>query len=143
MPTKNQVAMNPCNSGFDAKRLIGRRVSDPSVQSDIKLRPSKVMSGPANRPLSQVTYKGEEKQFAAEEISSMVLIKMREIPDKKMKELEGICNPIIAKMYQTVGGVPGKGGGMARLLVEVVPVLRLKKSINSVRLISAKKQKIF
>ncbi|KAL8037327.1 hypothetical protein ABFX02_11G031900 [Erythranthe guttata] len=75
---KNQVAMNPHNTVFDAKRLIGRRVSDPSVQSDMKLWPFKVIPGPADKPMIGVTYKGEQKQFSAEEISSMVLTKMRE-----------------------------------------------------------------
>nr|GMC85077.1 heat shock cognate 70 kDa protein 2 [Ipomoea batatas]GMC87182.1 heat shock cognate 70 kDa protein 2 [Ipomoea batatas] len=78
---KNQVAMNPTNTVFDAKRLIGRRFSDSSVQSDIKLWPFKVIPGPGDKPMIIVNYKGEEKQFAAEEISSMVLIKMREIAE--------------------------------------------------------------
>ncbi|XP_026453975.1 probable mediator of RNA polymerase II transcription subunit 37c [Papaver somniferum] len=78
---KNQVAMNPVNTVFDAKRLIGRRVSDPSVQADMKLWPFKVIAGPGEKPMIVVTYKGEEKQFSAEEISSMVLIKMREIAE--------------------------------------------------------------
>ncbi|KAJ7962740.1 Heat shock 70 kDa protein [Quillaja saponaria] len=68
---KNQVAMNPQNTVFDAKRLIGRRFSDPSVQSDMKHWPFKVVPGPADKPMIVVQYKGEEKQFAAEEISSM------------------------------------------------------------------------
>ncbi|KAI3524293.1 hypothetical protein L1887_02946 [Cichorium endivia] len=75
---KNQVAMNPQNTVFDAKRLIGRRFSDPSVQSDMKLWPFKVISGPGEKPMIVVNYKGEEKQFAPEEISSMVLVKMKE-----------------------------------------------------------------
>ncbi|MBA0850644.1 hypothetical protein Goshw_003386 [Gossypium schwendimanii] len=78
---KNQVAMNPSNTVFDAKRLIGRRFSDPSVQSDMKHWPFKVIAGPGDKPMIVVTYKGEEKQFAAEEISSMVLIKMREVAE--------------------------------------------------------------
>ncbi|KAH9570656.1 hypothetical protein CY35_02G052800 [Sphagnum magellanicum] len=78
---KNQVAMNPTNTVFDAKRLIGRRYSDTSVQSDIKLWPFKVSPGPADKPMISVQYKGEEKTFAAEEISSMVLIKMKEIAE--------------------------------------------------------------
>ncbi|KAM0960261.1 hypothetical protein ACFX2I_025242 [Malus domestica] len=78
---KNQVAMNPQNTVFDAKRLIGRRFSDPSVQSDMKHWPFKVVSGPGDKPMIVVNYKGEEKQFAAEEISSMVLTKMREIAE--------------------------------------------------------------
>ncbi|XP_073289614.1 heat shock 70 kDa protein [Primulina huaijiensis] len=75
---KNQVAMNPHNTVFDAKRLIGRRVSDPSVQNDMKLWPFKVIAGPGEKPVILVAYKGEEKKFSAEEISSMVLIKMKE-----------------------------------------------------------------
>ncbi|MFS7932206.1 putative Heat shock protein 70 family [Helianthus anomalus] len=75
---KNQVAMNPQNTVFDAKRLIGRRFTDPSVQSDMKLWPFKVVAGPGDKPMIRVSYKGEEKEFAPEEISSMVLVKMRE-----------------------------------------------------------------
>ncbi|KAJ0084029.1 hypothetical protein Patl1_30890 [Pistacia atlantica] len=78
---KNQVAMNPTNTVFDAKRLIGRRFSDASVQADMKLWPFKVIAGPGDKPMIVVNYKGEEKQFAAEEISSMVLIKMKEIAE--------------------------------------------------------------
>ncbi|CAM0872519.1 unnamed protein product [Alopecurus aequalis] len=75
---KNQVAMNPINTVFDAKRLIGRRFSDASVQSDAKLWPFKVIPGPGDKPMIGVQYKGEDKQFSAEEISSMVLNKMKE-----------------------------------------------------------------
>ncbi|OAY31828.1 heat shock 70 kDa protein [Manihot esculenta] len=75
---KNQVAMNPENTVFDAKRLIGRRFSDPSVQNDMKLWPFKVIPGPGDKPMIVVRYKGEQKQFSPEEISSMVLTKMRE-----------------------------------------------------------------
>ncbi|RZB79874.1 Heat shock cognate 70 kDa protein isoform C [Glycine soja] len=78
---KNQVAMNPTNTVFDAKRLIGRRFSDASVQGDMKLWPFKVIPGPAEKPMIVVNYKGEEKQFSAEEISSMVLMKMKEIAE--------------------------------------------------------------
>ena len=78
---KNQVAMNPQNTVFDAKRLIGRRFSDPSVQSDMRHWPFKVVSGPQDKPMIVVNYKGEQKQFAPEEISSMVLTKMKEIAE--------------------------------------------------------------
>jgi heat shock protein 1/8 len=61
--------------------LIGRRFSDSLVQNDIKLWPFKVIEGPADKPMIVVTYKGEEKHFAAEEISSMVIKKMREIAE--------------------------------------------------------------
>jgi L1 cell adhesion molecule like protein len=67
--------------GADAKRLIGRRYSDPTVQSDMKLWPFKVVPGPGDKPIIVVWFKGEQKQFGAEEISSMVLIKMKEISE--------------------------------------------------------------
>jgi len=75
---KSQVSMNPENTVFDAKRLIGRKFNDPVVQSDMKHWPFKVIAGPDNKPMVQVTYRGETKRFAPEEISSMVLIKMKE-----------------------------------------------------------------
>ncbi|XP_062030295.1 heat shock cognate 70 kDa protein-like [Rosa rugosa] len=78
----NQIIKNPTNSVFDAKRLIGRRFSDTSVQNDMKLWPFKVIEGANDKPMIMVTHQGEEKQFSAEEISSMVLTKMREIAEK-------------------------------------------------------------
>ncbi|EEA23023.1 Hsp70 chaperone [Talaromyces marneffei ATCC 18224] len=74
---KNQVAMNPHNTVFDAKRLIGRKFSDPEVQADAKHFPFKIIEK-ATKPVIEVEFKGEVKQFTPEEISSMVLIKMRE-----------------------------------------------------------------
>ncbi|ESR38038.1 hypothetical protein CICLE_v10028007mg [Citrus x clementina] len=78
---KNQVAMNPTNTVFDAKRLIGRRFSDPLVQKDMKLWPFQVIAGAGDKPMIVVNYKCEEKQFSAEEITSMVLTKMKEIAE--------------------------------------------------------------
>jgi len=75
---KNQVARNPENTVFDAKRLIGRKFADPVVQSDIKLWPFKVIPGAGDKPMIVVTSQGEEKRFHAEEISAMVLTKMKE-----------------------------------------------------------------
>lgn len=74
---RNQVAMNPHNTVFDAKRLIGRRFADAEVQSDMKHWPFKVVDK-GGKPIIEVEFKGETKQFTPEEISSMVLIKMRE-----------------------------------------------------------------
>ena len=74
---KQQVARNPQNSVFDAKRLIGRRFDDPIVQSDMKQWPFKVVNV-ASKPKIKVEFKNEEKQFTPEEISSMVLTKMKE-----------------------------------------------------------------
>ncbi|KAH7729298.1 heat shock protein 70 [Aphelenchoides avenae] len=75
---KNQVAMNPQNTVFDAKRLIGRKFDDAAVQSDMKHWPFKVIQAEGGRPKVQVDYKGETKDFFPEEISSMVLTKMKE-----------------------------------------------------------------
>lgn len=74
---KNQVAMNPTNSVFDAKRLIGRKFEDATVQSDMKHWPFQVISD-EGKPKISVEYKGEHKNFFPEEISSMVLSKMKE-----------------------------------------------------------------
>ncbi|CAE6490392.1 unnamed protein product [Rhizoctonia solani] len=74
---KNQVAMNPINTVFDAKRLIGRRFDDPEVQSDMKHFPFKV-ENKGGKPVISVEYRGETKNFTPEEISSMVLLKMKE-----------------------------------------------------------------
>ncbi|CAN6179187.1 unnamed protein product [Urochloa humidicola] len=75
---ENQAASNPTNTIFEVKRLIGRRFVDESVQGDIKLWPFKVVAGRDDRPTVVVEFKGKERQFAPEEISSMVLAKMRQ-----------------------------------------------------------------
>ena len=74
---KNQVAMNPQNTVFDAKRLIGRNFNDESVQRDMAHWPFKVIPE-GKKPKIQVEYKCETKTFNPEEISSMVLTKMKE-----------------------------------------------------------------
>merc|ERR1711861_1410 len=78
---KNQVAMNPHNTVFDAKRLIGRRFGDSAVQDDVKHFPFKVICKDGDKPAVEITFKGEKKVFAPEEISSMVLMKMKEISE--------------------------------------------------------------
>lgn len=74
---KNQVAMNPKNSVFDAKRLIGRKFGDTKIQEDMKHWPFKVVND-GGKPKISVEFKGVKKQFSPEEISSMVLTKMKE-----------------------------------------------------------------
>lgn len=74
---KNQVSMNPTNTIFDAKRLIGRRFDESSVKSDMKHWPFKVVSE-SGKPKLEVEFKGERKRFWPEEISAMVLTKMKE-----------------------------------------------------------------
>ncbi|XP_076334226.1 heat shock 70 kDa protein cognate 4-like [Tachypleus tridentatus] len=89
---KNQVAMNPTNTVFDAKRLIGRKWDDPSVAQDMKHWPFEVISE-AGKPKIKVEYKGETKNFFPEEISSMVLIKMKEIAEAYLGK--NITNAVI------------------------------------------------
>lgn len=74
---KNQVAMNPQNTVFDAKRLIGRRFDDEKIQADMKHWPFKVVND-CGKPKLQIEFKGEIKKFAPEEVSSMILVKMKE-----------------------------------------------------------------
>jgi L1 cell adhesion molecule like protein len=74
---KNQAAMNPKNTVFDAKRLIGRNFNDKSVQGDMKTWPFKVVEE-KGKPVIEVGYLGETKRFRPEEVSSMVLMKMKE-----------------------------------------------------------------
>ena len=72
--------MNPENTVFDAKRLIGRKYLDDTVQKDMTHWPFKVIND-GGKPKIQVQYKNEEKRFSAEEISSMVLVKMKEVAE--------------------------------------------------------------
>jgi len=76
-PAKNQVAINPTNTIFDAKRLIGRKFEDATVQADMKHWPFTVVDN-AGKPKLEVEYQNENKQFTPEEISAMVLTKMKE-----------------------------------------------------------------
>ena len=78
---KNQTAMNPTNTVFDAKRLIGRKFSDSKVQDDMKDWSYKVVAGSGDKPMIHVEFHGETKEFAPEEISSMVLTKMKEVAE--------------------------------------------------------------
>merc|ERR1711892_1096435 len=76
-PAKNQVAITPTNTIFDAKRLIGRKFEDATVQADMKHWPFTVVDA-ASKPKLEVEYQNETKQFTPEEVSSMVLVKMKE-----------------------------------------------------------------
>lgn len=77
---KNQASLNPKNTIFDVKRLIGRKFTDATVQSDKKLLPFDIVNR-NNKPHISVEIKGETKEFAPEELSAMVLIKMKQIAE--------------------------------------------------------------
>jgi L1 cell adhesion molecule like protein len=80
---KNQSAMNPKNTVFDAKRLIGRRYDEPSVKQDMANWPFTVIDKDG-QPFIQVDYQGECKTFSPQEISAMVLTKMKDIAEAKL-----------------------------------------------------------
>lgn len=89
---KNQAAMNPGNTFYDAKRLIGRNFGDEAVQSDMKHWPFEVVNV-QGKPRMQAEYKGEIKQFTPEEISSMVLVKMKETAEAYLGQ--NVTNAVI------------------------------------------------
>ena len=78
---KNQAASNTSNTIFDAKRFIGRKFNDPVVQEEIKTIPFKVVEGRNGGCAFNVEYKGETKTFSPEEVSAMILVKMKEIAE--------------------------------------------------------------
>lgn len=80
-PAKAQSSLNAQNTIFDAKRLIGRKVDDPSLSIDLKHWPFKVIGDSNKKPKLEVTYKNETKSFHPEEISSMILSHMKEIAE--------------------------------------------------------------
>ncbi|GBG62922.1 hypothetical protein CBR_g34293 [Chara braunii] len=86
---KNQAAANPDRTIFDVKRLIGRRFEDKEVQRDMKLMPYKIINK-GGKPYIQVEVKGEAKAFTPEEVSAMILTKMKETAEaylgKKIKD---------------------------------------------------------
>ena len=90
----NQCAKNPKNTVFDAKRLIGRKITDEPVVKDMKLWPFKVIDGGDGQPIFEVKFKKETKTFRPEEISSMVLKKLKTIADKYLGD-EGPCEAAV------------------------------------------------
>lgn len=83
---KNQAAMNAVNTVFDAKRMIGRKFSDPIVQKDMEHWPFKVIRSDGDRPKIEIQWKGEKKQFFPEEISAMILGKMKDVAEAQLSE---------------------------------------------------------
>ena len=90
-PAKNQSTMNPKNTVYDAKRLIGRKFDDPTVASDSKLWSFKVTKDANNKPLINVKHKNEDVQFHAEQISAMVIQRLKETTEAYIgKELKKV-----------------------------------------------------
>ena len=83
---KFQSTSNHANTVFDAKRLIGRKFADAQVQNDIAHFPFEVVSGLNDKPTIKVLYLNEQKEFSPEEISSMILIKMKQIAESYLGE---------------------------------------------------------
>jgi heat shock 70kDa protein 1/2/6/8 len=83
-PAKNQSTMNPKNTVYDAKRLIGRKFDDPAIKDDIKLWSFNVTADNNNKPLINVKYKDEDKTFHAEEISAMVIQRLKETVEAQL-----------------------------------------------------------
>merc|ERR1711865_1191312 len=82
---KNQASINPTNTVFDIKRLIGRRFADDTVQKDMKLLPFDIIDK-ETKPYVSVEIKGEMKSFSPEEISAMILGKMKETAESFLGE---------------------------------------------------------
>eukprot|EP00299_Pterocystis_sp_00344_P015644 c7824_g1_i3.p1 GENE.c7824_g1_i3~~c7824_g1_i3.p1 ORF type:complete len:546 (+),score=152.70 c7824_g1_i3:38-1675(+) len=82
---KNQAALNPTNTVYDVKRLIGRSFDDPITQQDMKLWPFKVINE-NNNPVIQVTFKNEKKTFIPQQISAMVLQQLKQSAEEYLNE---------------------------------------------------------
>ena len=82
---KSGIASNPSNTVFDAKRLIGKNFNDAQVQDSLKHLSYKVINK-SNKPTIEVEFRNETKEFSAEEIGSMVLVKMKEIAEAYLGE---------------------------------------------------------
>merc|ERR1712076_7662 len=115
---KNQVARNAENTVFDAKRLIGRKYADPTVQRDVKLWPFRVESGTDDKPLIVVKYKGEVKKFHPEQISAMVLEKMKQVAEAYLgKEVKDAVVTVPAYFNDSQRQATKDAGAIAHLNV--------------------------
>jgi heat shock protein 5 len=77
---KNQGTVNPSRTVYDVKRLIGRKYTDKTVQGDKKYMPYEIVDN-NGKPYIQAEYKGQMKTFSPEEISAMILVRMKEIAE--------------------------------------------------------------
>nr|CAI5830556.1 unnamed protein product [Callosobruchus analis] len=126
---KNQVAMNPNNTIFDAKRLIGRRFDDPAIQADMKHWPFEVINE-NSKPKIKVSYKGEDKTFYPEEISSMVLTKMKETAEAYLgKNVTNAVITVPAYFNDSQRQATKDAGTISGLQVKMSPVAKPSHSL--------------
>jgi heat shock protein 5 len=118
---KNQATINPENTIFDVKRLIGRNYSDKSVQADKKLVPYSIVPGKGDKPVIEVTQNGEKRRFAPEEISAMVLQKMKQTAEAFLgKEVENAIVTVPAYFTVKQRQATKDAGTIAGLKVESI-----------------------
>ncbi|KAG0427489.1 hypothetical protein HPB47_025471 [Ixodes persulcatus] len=116
-PAKAQVALNPENTVFGSKRLLGRTFDDPKLQEDLKHLPFSIIND-NNAPKIKVMYKGEEKIFNPEEISAMILTKMREVAEAYLgKKVELACVTVPAYFNDSQRQATKDAGTIAGLQV--------------------------
>ncbi|EEC11639.1 heat shock protein, putative [Ixodes scapularis] len=116
-PAKAQVALNPENTVFGSKRLLGRTYDDPKLQEDLKHLPFCIIND-NNAPKIKVMYKGEEKIFNPEEISAMILTKMREVAEAYLgKKVELACVTVPAYFNDSQRQATKDAGTIAGLQV--------------------------
>ena len=114
---KNQAALNPENTVFDVKRLIGRKTDDPNVQKDMKLFPYSIIDKDG-RPFISVEFKGDKKQYSPEEISAMILTKMKEVAESYLgKEVKDAVVTVPAYFNDAQRGATKDAGTIAGLNV--------------------------
>jgi len=115
---KTQAALNPANTIYDTKRLIGRQFTDPLVQKDMKLWPFKVVPDSSGKPLIQVTVDGAKKSLTPQEVSSMVLGKMRDTAEAYLgKEVKNMVVTVPAYFNDAQRQATKDAGAIAGLNV--------------------------
>jgi heat shock protein 5 len=110
---KNQAALNPTNTVYDAKRLIGRKYTDSTVQKDKRLLPFEIVDKDT-KPYIEVEVKGERKTFAPEEISAMVLTKMKETSEAFLGR--EVKNAVVTVPGTSSSDLPCHSGAILTLL---------------------------
>merc|ERR1712018_574083 len=134
---KNQVAMNPTNTVFDAKRLIGRNFDDSTVQRDLKHWPFKVVKDNNKKPKLEVEFKCESKTFTPEEISAMILTKMKETAEAHLGQpvrdavvtVPAYFNDSQIQATKDAGGIAGLN--VLRIINEPTACERAKRTLSA------------